>query len=135
MKKAILIVLVLLVGAFLMFFDINFEEGNRLIFLEEYRNEIRYSDYEAEQIFSTNKDEEGLRITFIGCSIDTTNMEQFGPISRKLAIQLNQEVNTDNEFRNFIIVFKPKDPAGIKINEFMSIDELKFQHRASELNN
>ncbi|GAB5524911.1 MAG: hypothetical protein Roseis2KO_27830 [Roseivirga sp.] len=135
MKKAIIIGVILLVGAFFTFFDLSIDQTNKLEFLENYRTETGYSGYEAEQVFSTDNGESGLRITFYGCSIDTTNMKLFGSVSQNIAQQINIELNADNEFENIILIFKPKNKAGIRINEMMSIDELKFNHKTSELNN
>lgn len=135
MKKAVIIGVVLLIGVFFTFFDINLGQTNGLEFLENYKTETGYSNYEAEQLYSTDSDKNGLRITFNQCSIDTTNMEQFGSISKRMAQQINRELSADYEFENIILVFKPKNPDGIQISELMSIDELKFSHKTIELNN
>jgi len=133
MKKVILIILVLLIGGFFAFFDVSMEEGGNLEFLDDYKLEIGFSQYEAEQIFSTDPNEEGLRLTFYKCQIDSSNMKDFKVLSRNIGLEINQEVNSENEFKNIILVFKPRNENGIMLNEFMSIDELKFNYKAAEL--
>lgn len=117
MKKLILILLVLFVGFFFSFFEIDFGGKNKMDFVEDYKEKIGYTAYKAEQIFSTNPDNEGLKLTFTECSIDSNSMVDFKAISRAIAVELNEELNTENQFKNIILVYEPKDKNKAGINQ------------------
>ena len=133
MKIVVFAGIVIAVVAFFAIFNVNFEKNSTLEFLEEFKTETGYTDYEAEMVYSTSDNEGGLRITLLGCSIDTNNMKQFAETSNEIALKTNQELNANKEFENIIVVFKPSNPDGIQINKMMSIDELKYTYKASDL--
>ena len=133
MKKAIVIILVLIAGTFFLFFDITIGPNHELDFIENYKTDFIFYDYEAETVISTNENEEGFRLTFIGCQIDSTNIEDFSTIGKKMAKEINGKLNDLNEFGNIILIFKPSNKDGIRINEIMSIEELKYTYKTKEL--
>ena len=133
MKKVIVIALVLFIGGFLAFLDLEFETGTDLGLIESYKPEIEYSSYTAERIISTHSEGEGLRITYVGCQIDTSNIKGYGELSERLAKEINEKVNESDQFENIMLIFKPSNSDDIKINSLISIDELKYDYTAIDL--
>lgn len=133
MKSVLIVGSIFLVGTFFLFFNVEISGNNRLEFLESYKATTGYQDYTAEKVYSTDSDESGLLITFNGCAIDSTNIQEFGELSKDMAQKIHRELNSDKQHDKIMLVFKPKNPAGIQINEMISLNELKFSHNISEL--
>ena len=135
MKKVIFIGIILLLSGLIIFTKPIVEDDFNYDFLEIYRTELQFVDLKAEKVYSTDNSENGLRITFVDCLIDSTNIKDISTLSTKIANQIHHELNTESKYENIILVFVPKNPEGIQIDDMFSIKELKFSHKSSDLKN
>ena len=133
MKKAIIIIVILILGLVLAFVDFSVETDQTFKFVEKYKTQINYSDFYVETILSTNKDNRGLKMTFKNCQIDTVNIKEYQSLSKELAIEINQKLNFNDEHDNIILIFKPLNPEGIKINYLMNLEGLRYSFETNKL--
>ncbi|UII20275.1 hypothetical protein [Fulvivirga ligni] len=130
MKKVIFIVIVLVVGGFFTFFEINTSDNSS--FFDKYTNELNCADYTAETVISSGGD--FLRLTFTGCPVDSAQMNKLATVSKKAAKEFNQEFNKENAYDKIIVVFEPKNNGGTELNEFVELNEFSYTYPVDELN-
>lgn len=133
MRKAVLIIVVLVIGTFFLFFDITFESDPSLDFVNKYQTETGHSEFSAEKVYSTNKDESGVRLTFKNCQMDSTNFRSFGDLGLRIAKEIHKQINTSGEYNNVILIFEPKGGKGIKVSDLLTVNDLTYTFKAADL--
>ena len=132
MRKAVVIILVLIIGVFFLFVDVSVESSTAFDFIDKYQSETGHSEFEAEKVFSSAADESGLRLTLLNCQMDSTNLKSFGDIGFRIAKDAYTTLDNASEYNNFIVIFEPRNKAGIKMNEMITVQNLSFSYKPSD---
>ncbi len=133
MKKVVIIGLILIVGGFFTFFDVEVNDTNGLSFIEGYKTEIGFDDFEAKKTIMSNTGQEGIKFIFKNCKIDSTNVKRVAELSTSLAREINGELNKENSYETITLIFEPTNPEAISNKALLKINELTYRYKTEEL--